>query len=125
MSIVYCGPVQPEGQCEARCGSVFICGSDGTVWHKDQGDGKSGWSQIQLASSGGGGSASFARHTPTGAIDGVNTTFVFSPAPGAASSFLLLWNGLAVDPGDYSLAGGVLTATGFTPKTGDRLYGLY
>lgn len=119
---LYSGPVSPEGVQSAEPGSIFVCGN-GTLWLKSQGRGASGWSQFALAS--GGGSASFARHTPTGAIDGVNTTFVFSPAPADPNAFLLFWNGLAADPADYSLDSGVLITTGFTPKSGDKLFGLY
>jgi hypothetical protein len=72
-----------------------------------------------------GGGGAIRRHTPTGAIDGANTSFVFSPAPSSPDGFFLLWNGLTVDPDDYSLDGGTVSTTGFTPKSGDKLYGIF
>jgi len=80
---------------------------------------------VDAAVAGGGGGGSIARRVPTGSIDGVNTSFGFSPAPGSAAAFFLVWNGLIVDPADYSLSGGVLTTTAFVPRSGDSFYAIF
>lgn len=71
------------------------------------------------------GAAGIERHYPAGVIDGVNTTFVFSPAPSDPEGFFLIWNGLMMGPGDYTLTGVTLVTAGFTPRSGDSLYALY
>src|ERR1700745_1365811 len=53
-----------------------------------------------------GGGGGISRHTPPGAVDGMNTTFVFSPVPASAAGFFLIWNSLIVDPADYTLVSG-------------------
>lgn len=108
----------------AEPGDFYVC-SDGTFFLKTQGSGQTGWTQVVISGGGGGGAAAMTRHVPTGAIDGVNASFVFYPAPSNADAFFLDWNGLIVDPADYSLAGATVTTTGFTPKVGDKLYGLF
>jgi len=80
---------------------------------------------VDAAVAGVGGSGSIARRAPTGAIDGVNTSFSFSPAPGSAAAFFLVWNGLIVDPASYSLSGGTLTTTAFIPQSGDSFYAIF
>jgi len=118
---MYFGLEDPEGLVAANAGAIYVC-FGGNLYLKAQGSEATGWEPIPLAQAG---SASIARRTPAGAIDGVNTTFAFSPAPSGPDAFFLVWNGLVVNPTDYSLAGGVVTTTGFTPKVGDTLYGLF
>jgi hypothetical protein len=69
--------------------------------------------------------------TPTGAIDGVNNVFRFSPVPLDTSGFVLIWKRQDGQPVpklertvDYTLWDEVLT-TNFIPQPGDQLFGYF
>lgn len=71
---------------------------------------------------------SFAdEETPTGTINGVNTSFTLANAPNPAASLLLILNGLVLQQGsDYSLSGNTITFLGAAlPQTGDTLLAFY
>lgn len=60
--------------------------------------------------------------TPTGDINGVNTTYTLANTP-TASGVMLYLNGIYLQPGagnDYTLAGNTITML-FAPATGDKL----
>jgi hypothetical protein len=62
------------------------------------------------------------RETPTGAINGVNTTFALANAPLANTEQVYL-NGILQEPGagnDYTISGSTITYLS-APATGDRL----
>jgi hypothetical protein len=64
---------------------------------------------------------------PSGAIDGVNTTFTLLQQPIPAASLLLARNGLLLAHGnDYTLSGNTITfVTMATPQPGDSLLAWY
>jgi len=61
--------------------------------------------------------------TPTGATNGVNTTFTLSQAPSPSASLTVFLNGLRMTLGvDYTLSGSTITfATASVPQSGDIL----
>jgi len=68
------------------------------------------------------GTAIWRQGTPTGTIDGTNTTFTLPNTPDA-SSLLLILDGSPMDPGvgdDYTLSGSTITFT-TAPLTGSKL----
>jgi hypothetical protein len=71
--------------------------------------------------------ASFVtRETPTGTINGVNTTFTLANTPIANTEQVFL-NGLLLEPGagnDYTISGATITML-IVPATGDRLKANY
>lgn len=72
----------------------------------------------------GGVSGSTISETPTGAINGTNTTFTLSYTP-IAGSLLLPLNGLYLFPSiGYTISGNILTLI-TAPQTGDTLYAQY
>jgi hypothetical protein len=64
--------------------------------------------------------------TPTGTINGVNTTFTLAHTPSPAASVQLFKNGQKLEPGgaDFSLSTATITTT-VAPKTGDVLTASY
>lgn len=64
---------------------------------------------------------------PSGAINGLNTTFTLANTPSPASSLLLYVNGLLMDQGlDYVISGATITfALSSVPQTGDVLLASY
>lgn len=64
--------------------------------------------------------------TPTGAVDGVNTTYTLAHAPSPAASLDLFQNGVSQVPGgtDFTLAGSTITMA-VAPLTGDVLLAFY
>lgn len=64
--------------------------------------------------------------TPTGSINGSNTSFTLAHTPNPSASLLLFKNGQKLEPGgaDYSLSTNTITAT-VAPKTGDTLTASY
>ncbi len=68
--------------------------------------------QVGPAGDGGGGIASIAMETPTGAVDGVNDTFVFTSPP-----TFVTYQGVIQNGGDYTLVGSTVTFT-VPPVTG-------
>lgn len=76
----------------------------------------------------GGSSPAFIdNETPSGALDGVNTTFTLSQAPAPAASLAIFRNGMMQRAGaDYTLSGASITFTsGGTPQAGDILVAFY
>jgi hypothetical protein len=73
---------------------------------------------------GGGGSPNFAdAETPSGTIDGVNTTFTLAHAPSPAASLILVMNGITLREGggnDYTLSTSTITMAS-APETGTIL----
>ena len=70
-----------------------------------------------------GGGASVRRETPTGAVNGSNTTFTLSELPRADDAILLFINGQFMTPGagnDYTRSGRTLT-TNTAPPTNSNL----
>ncbi len=67
------------------------------------------------------------QQTPSGAINGVNTTFTLSQTPSPSTSLYAYRNGLLLAPGvDYTLSGNVITfMSGQTPQTNDVLLCTY
>jgi hypothetical protein len=65
--------------------------------------------------------------TPSGAVNGANTTFTLMFAPSPAASLELYLNGLLMSAGvDYQLAGnGIMFFVGSTPQPGDLLVASY
>jgi len=66
------------------------------------------------------------RETPTGAINGSNTTFTLANTPVANTEEIFL-NGLLLEPGagnDYTISGATITMLN-VPQTGDRLKARY
>jgi hypothetical protein len=63
------------------------------------------------------------QETPSGAINGVNTTFTLSQNPSPSTSLDAYRNGVLQTPGvDYTLSGNVITfLSGFIPQTSDVL----
>ena len=62
------------------------------------------------------------KETPSGAVDGTNTTFTLANAPIAGTEHLY-FNGLLLESGtgnDYTIAAGVITML-FAPQSGDKL----
>ncbi|MGA2183661.1 MAG: hypothetical protein ABSH47_11580 [Bryobacteraceae bacterium] len=61
--------------------------------------------------------------TPTGLVNGINSTFTLAVAPNPASSLAVYRNGLRMQGGaDYSFAGSAITfLSGQLPQTGDTL----
>lgn len=60
--------------------------------------------------SGGSGTGVVIRETPSGVMNGTNTTFTLSQAPTPASSLLLFLDGVEQEPGtDYTLSGSTIT----------------
>lgn len=62
------------------------------------------------------------RETPSGAVNGSNTTYTLANTP-IAGTEQVFWNGLLMEPGagnDYTISGGTITALS-APVTGDRL----
>lgn len=74
----------------------------------------------------GGGSPNFANaEIPTGAINGVNTAFLFSHSPSPGASLMLTLNGQVLLGGlDYTLVGQTATFVN-APVTGDIIAGWY
>lgn len=64
--------------------------------------------------------------TPSGTINGSNTSFTLANSPNPAASLMLFKNGQKLEPGglDYTLSGATITAT-VAPKTGDVLTASY
>jgi hypothetical protein len=67
------------------------------------------------------------QQTPTGAINGVNTTFALSQTPSPSASLTVFLNGLLMSVGvDYTLSGSTITfLTASVPHTGDILLSSY
>jgi hypothetical protein len=89
-------------------------------------DGSSG--PCGSAGGGAGASATFVdSETPSGAIDGLNTTFVLSQEPKPGTSLLLWRNGVLQKQGvDYDLQASVVTfLNGLAPQSGDILQASY
>jgi fiber protein len=66
------------------------------------------------------------RETPTGTINGANTTFTLAATPTAGTEEIFL-NGLLLEPGagnDYTISGATITML-VIPQTGDRLKANY
>ncbi|MCP5115899.1 MAG: hypothetical protein GY953_34155 [bacterium] len=65
--------------------------------------------------------------TPTGTMDGVNTSFTLSVAPNPAGSLQLHRNGLLLEPGThFTLSGASLTMlAGSIPEAGDEFVAFY
>lgn len=63
------------------------------------------------------------QETPSGAINGVNTTFTLGQTPSPSTSLAAYRDGLLLSPGiDYALSGNVMTfLSGRIPQTNDRL----
>jgi hypothetical protein len=63
------------------------------------------------------------QETPSGAINGVNTTFTLSQTPSPSTSLAVYRNGLRLSSGvDYTLSGAVITfLTGLAPQISDTL----
>jgi hypothetical protein len=63
------------------------------------------------------------QQTPTGATNGVNTTFTLSQTPSPSASLTVFLNGLLMSAGvDYTLSGSTITfLTASVPQTGDIL----
>ncbi|MGP0074777.1 MAG: hypothetical protein ACLPWF_22930 [Bryobacteraceae bacterium] len=63
------------------------------------------------------------QETPSGAINGVNTTFTLSQTPSPSTSLALYRNGLRMSPGvDYTVGGAVITfLAASTPQNNDTL----
>lgn len=62
------------------------------------------------------------RETPSGAVNGSNTSFVLANTPVSGSEHFY-WNGLLMDPGagaDYTISGAII-ATASAPVSGDKL----
>lgn len=77
---------------------------------------------------GGGASPSFAdAETPTGIVDGVNTTFQLANSPGPASSLTLFRNGLALQQTvEFTISGATITFQPTSvPQPGDVLQAFY
>lgn len=77
-------------------------------------------------SPGGGDSTWSYNETPTGDIDGLNTSFTLAHSPSPAWIQLFL-NGILLEPGvgnDYALSGTNITMA-FAPETGDKLRTYY
>ena len=67
-----------------------------------------------------------SNETPTGAVNGANTSFTIANTPANASLQLFL-NGQLLEPGagnDYTIAAATITML-FTPQTGDKLRAYY
>lgn len=64
---------------------------------------------------------------PSGAINGLNTTFALANTPSPATSLMVYVNGLLMDQGlDYTVAGATITfAPASTPQTSDVLLASY
>lgn len=63
------------------------------------------------------------RETPTGTVNGVNTTFTLAATPASTSSEMVFLNGLLQEPGagnDYTIAGPTITMLS-APDTGARI----
>ena len=78
--------------------------------------------------SGGGLIPSYAdAETPSGAVDGVNTSFTLMYPPSPVASLALYLNGLLMEAGiDYQIAGNAITFyVGSTPQAGDLLVANY
>ena len=65
--------------------------------------------------------------TPSGSINGVNTTFTLATTPSSPGSVHIYLNGLRMSPGvDYTISGSTITfLAGSTPQTGDVLVASY
>src|SRR5258706_2673180 len=101
-----------------------IDGASGNLGDCVRVDGSSG----PCGGGGGGVAALFADgETPSGTIDGSNTTFLLNFAPSPASSLELYRNGLLMKTGvDYGLAGRIVTFfLASTPQAGDLLQASY
>lgn len=64
--------------------------------------------------------------TPSGSVNGSNTSFSLASTP-QNSSLELFWNGVLLEPGsgnDYTISGTTITML-FTPATGDKLRAYY
>lgn len=63
------------------------------------------------------------QQTPSGTVNGVNTTFTLSQTPSPTASLYVYRNGVLQTPGvDYTLSGDVITfMSGFIPQTNDVL----
>jgi len=64
--------------------------------------------------------------TPSGSVNGSNTSFSLASTP-QNSSLKLFWNGVLLEPGsgnDYTISGTTITML-FTPTTGDKLRAYY
>lgn len=67
------------------------------------------------------------RETPTGTINGVNSTFTLSGSPNPAGSEMLFLNGILLESGagnDYTISGATITML-VVPQTNDRLKATY
>jgi hypothetical protein len=65
--------------------------------------------------------------TPSGSIDGVNSTFMLAHAPSPAASLVLVMNGITLREGagnDYTLSGSTITMAS-APETGTILLSWY
>lgn len=111
--------INPSGQIDAASGNLGDCmhvdGSSGAC-----GSGTSGGTGgiLPLYSD---------AETPSGTLDGINTTFTLLFAPSPVNSLILFRNGLLQTHGfDYSLAGNVVTfLAGSVPQAGDELIASY
>jgi hypothetical protein len=76
---------------------------------------------------GGGSSGTFVdAEVPSGAMDGVNLTYLLANTPGPGNSLTFFQNGLLLTSGvDYSLSSRTVTLTGAPPQTGDLLIASY
>jgi hypothetical protein len=81
------------------------------------------WIQVQIAGGGGLGSSNFVdKETPSGSVNGANTTFTLANTPTAGSEHVFL-NGLLLDAGagnDYTISGGTITML-TAPLTGEKI----
>lgn len=85
-----------------------------------------GGGAIQVTAAGAG-AVNFAdAETPSGTINGVNTTFTLAAAPSPAGSLELFLNGVLQKAGgaDYTLSSATITTT-VAPQTGDVLLAWY
>jgi len=67
-------------------------------------------------------SSFIVRETPSGTVNGSNTTFTLANTP-LSGTEELYWNGLLMEPGagnDYTISGATITALS-APVSGDRL----
>jgi len=76
---------------------------------------------------GGGGSTTFFQEQPSGAVDGVNTTYTLSGTPTANANVVLWLDGVVQYQGiglDYTISGATITML-TAPSTGQTLWAVY
>jgi hypothetical protein len=102
-------------------GNLYIDISSGDIWLL----GLNG-SWTLLPSGGGGGSVTFSNNeTPSGSIDGVNTTFILANTPKTNGLFQLFRSDLLQISGvDYTLVGTTISYS-YAPSIGDTLRAFY